>query len=172
MTTASGPLTAGSTIGDWLDHPEGGPLIRGVLGAQGGFDERMLAPVRGLPLQQLVAMSQGQLPQTVVDDLVLQANGGVAPEGAGEPAGRVERVTPGRFEGRTVVVTGAASGIGRATATRVAREGGRVVAVDVNADRLAELVSSVGGEVVPVAGDITQQDDVDRIVAAAGDRID
>ena len=171
MATEPKPLTAGSTIGDWLEHPEGGPLIRAVLGAQGGFDESMLAPVRGLPLQQLVAMSQGQLPQAVVDDLVLQANGGVAPEDA-EPTGWTEQVTAGRFAGRTVVVTGAASGIGRAVASRVAREGGRVVAVDVNAERLAELAAAVGGDVVPVAGDITKQEDIDRIVAAAGERID
>jgi NAD(P)-dependent dehydrogenase (short-subunit alcohol dehydrogenase family) len=142
-----------------------------VLGAQGGFDESMLAPVRGLPLQQLVAMSQGQLPQSVVDDLVLRANDGVAPEET-EPTGWVERVTEGRFAGRTVIVTGAASGIGRAVATRVAREGGRVVAVDVNADRLAELVANTDEEVVTVAGDITKQDDIDRIVATAGERID
>jgi NAD(P)-dependent dehydrogenase (short-subunit alcohol dehydrogenase family) len=171
MSTTPKPLTAGSTIGDWLEHPEGGPLIRAVLGAQGGFDESALAPVRGLALQQLVAMSQGQLPQSVVDDLVLRANGGVAPEEA-EPSGWAERITQGRFEGRTVIVTGAASGIGRATASRVAREGGRVVAVDVNADRLGELASEVPGDVVTVAGDITKQEDIDRIIAAAGGRID
>ena len=39
----------------------------------------MLAPIKGLPLQQLVAVSQGQLAQSVVDDLVLQVNGGIAP---------------------------------------------------------------------------------------------
>jgi hypothetical protein len=74
----SKPLTANSTIGSWLDHPVGGALVRGLL-AQTGASEEMLAPVKGLPLQQLVAMSQGRLPQSVVDDLVLQANGGVAP---------------------------------------------------------------------------------------------
>lgn len=41
-----------------------------------------------------------------------------------------ENITTGRFEGQTVIVTGAASGIGRATALRVAREGGRVIASD------------------------------------------
>ncbi|MFP3467468.1 SDR family NAD(P)-dependent oxidoreductase [Leifsonia sp. SIMBA_070] len=164
------PLTAHSTIGEWLSHPTGAPLIQGLL-AQSGVNEDMLAPVRGLPLQQLVALSQGQMPQSVVDDLVLQANDGVMPEDV--VTGWVEKVTPGRFEGRTVIVTGAASGIGRATASRVAREGGRVVAVDISAERLADLASSVPeGSVVTVVGDITRQEDIDSIVAAADGRID
>jgi NAD(P)-dependent dehydrogenase (short-subunit alcohol dehydrogenase family) len=85
----------------------------------------------------------------------------------------VERITPGRFAGRTVVVTGAASGIGRATAARVAREGGRVVAVDISADRLAGLVEELAdADVVTVTGDITVQADIDTIVGAANGRID
>ena len=164
------PLTARSTIGEWLAHPEGAPLIQGLL-AQAGVGEEMLAPVRGLPLQQLVALSQGQLPQSVIDDFVLRVNGGVMPEDA--ESGWVEKVTPGRFDGKTVIVTGAASGIGRATASRIAREGGRVVAVDISAARLEELAASLpDGSVVTVTGDITQQADIDSIVAAAGDRID
>ena len=169
---ANAPLTARSTIGTWLAHPVGGELIRGLL-EKAGVGDDALGPVSGLPLQQLVALSQGRLPQSVVDELVLQANGGVLPEDSGEPTGWVERITPGRFAGRTVVVTGAASGIGRATAERVAREGGRVVAVDISAERLRELAASLAGsDVVTVVGDITRQDDIDAIVTAAGDRID
>jgi len=169
---ANAPLTARSTIGTWLAHPVGGELIRGLL-EKAGVGDDALGPVSGLPLQQLVALSRGRLPQSVVDELVLQANGGVLPEDSGEPTGWVERITPGRFAGRTVVVTGAASGIGRATAERVAREGGRVVAVDISADRLRELAASLAGsDVVTVVGDITRQDDIDAIVTAAGDRID
>ncbi len=164
-------LTANSSIGDWLEHPEGGQLIRQVLGQGGGFDEQMLAPVRNLPLQQLVPLSQGQLPQSVVDDLVLRVNGGVAPEE--EQTGWQERVVPGRFTGWTVIVTGAASGIGRATASRIAREGGKVVAVDVSGQRLQEFAGSLqDADVVSVVGDITKQEDIDRIVEAAGGRID
>jgi NAD(P)-dependent dehydrogenase (short-subunit alcohol dehydrogenase family) len=168
-TTA--PVTAGSTIGEWLDHPKGGPLVRALL-AQSGTQEEMLAPLRGLPLQQLVAVSNGRMPQSVIDELVLAANDGVVPADA-EPSGWAEQVTPGRFAGRTVVVTGAASGIGRATASRIAREGGRVIAVDVSAERLDELVASHSGlGVVAVRADITAQADVDAIVAAADGRID
>jgi len=165
------PLTANSSIGTWLDHPEGGAAIRQFLGASGGFDPESLTPVRSLPLQQLVVLSQGQLPQEVIDALVMQVNGGVIPEEA-ESAGWKERITAGRFDGKTVIVTGAASGIGRATATRVAREGGRVVAVDISADRLAELAAALpDADIVTVAGDITKQDDIDAVIAAAGPSI-
>lgn len=165
-------LSGTSSIRAWLAHSEGGPLVREVLGRGGEFDEAQLAPVLDLPLQQLVAMSQGQLPQEVIDGLVMQANGGVMPEEV-EDAGWRERLSSGRFSGRTAIVTGAASGIGRATASRIAREGGRVVAVDVSAARLEEFTASLPeAEIVTVVGDITQQADIDAIVAAAGERID
>ncbi|HCX85675.1 MAG TPA: short-chain dehydrogenase [Micrococcales bacterium] len=83
-----------------------------------------------------------------------------------------ERITPDRFAGRTVIVTGAGSGIGRATASRIAREGGRVVAVDVAADRLDAVAGELGEAIVAVGGDITSTEDVARIVAAAGEQID
>jgi NAD(P)-dependent dehydrogenase (short-subunit alcohol dehydrogenase family) len=187
-------LTAKNSVGTWLKHPIGGPLIRQLL-AQAGVDEKVLAPVKLLPLQSLVAMSQGQMPQSLVDDLVEKANSGdpsvieglapAAPAAAEvgesdesaadgfEPEPWEETVTPGRFAGKTVIVTGAASGIGLATASRVAREGGRVVAVDISAEKLEAFRASLPeAEIVTVAGDITRQESVDAIVAAAGDRID
>ncbi|MGF2949304.1 SDR family NAD(P)-dependent oxidoreductase [Microbacterium alcoholitolerans] len=162
-------LTAHSTIGEWLNDPTGGELVKGLL-AQSGADTESLAPVLGLPLQQLVALSQGQMPQSVVDDLVRAANGGEIPEDTA-PTGWVEQVTPGRFAGKTVIVTGAASGIGKATASRIAREGGRVIASDIAADKLDVLKTELP-DVITVAGDLTTQDAIDAVIAAAGDRID
>ncbi len=176
MADQNSPLTGNSTIETWLNDPVGGPLLRGFL-AQGGQDESSLAPIKTFPLQQLVALSQGQVPQAVIDDLVLNANGGVMPEVAeaadAAPEQWVEKITPGRFTGKTVIVTGAGSGIGKATASRLAREGARLIAVDISAERLAEFQASVpGADVTVVTGDISNQADVDAIVAAAGDKID
>ncbi|WP_298041222.1 SDR family NAD(P)-dependent oxidoreductase [uncultured Microbacterium sp.] len=164
-------LTANSTIGEWLNDPTGGALVRGLL-EKSGASADSLAPVLGLPLQQMVALSQGQMPQSVIDDLVRAANGGEIPTDDA-PAGWVEKITPGRFAGQTVIVTGAASGIGKATASRIAREGGRVIAADISADKLdafkAELADA---DIITVAGDLTQQDSIDAVIAAAGERID
>lgn len=81
-----------------------------------------------------------------------------------------------RFLGMTAIVTGAGSGIGRAVAVRLADEGGRVVAADVVADRVKAVVDEINrtarNPAVGVAGDVSAQADIDRIVAAAGDRVD
>ena len=85
----------------------------------------------------------------------------------------VERLDQGRFAGKTVIVTGAGSGIGRATASRIAREGGRVVAVDVSQERLDDFAGEhAGADIVTLVADITDDAKVAEIVAAAGDRID
>lgn len=84
-----------------------------------------------------------------------------------------EVVTPGRFTGKTVIVTGAGSGIGQATALRVAREGGRVIAADISKERLDALVTENAGlNLVPVPGDISTAETIEAIVTAAGPRVD
>lgn len=77
-----------------------------------------------------------------------------------------------RFEGRTIIVTGAGSGIGRATVVRLCREGARVVAVDISRQRLGELEEEVGASLVTVDGDVSAQSTVDRVISVAGGRID
>jgi NAD(P)-dependent dehydrogenase (short-subunit alcohol dehydrogenase family) len=81
--------------------------------------------------------------------------------------------TPGRFAGRTAIVTGAGSGIGRATDEGVAREGARVVAADIVADRLTQLTDEFPDlDLQPVAGDVATDEGVAAVVAAAGGRVD
>lgn len=86
----------------------------------------------------------------------------------GNTATWTEVITPGRFDGKTVIVTGAASGIGQAVALRVAREGGRVVASDLSRERLDAMVHEHPQlDLVAVAGDVSNADDVARMIAAA-----
>lgn len=78
-----------------------------------------------------------------------------------------------RFEGKTVIVTGAASGIGQATALRIASEGGKVIAADISKERLEALVEENKTlDLVPVAGDISTAEAIAAVVSAAGGRID
>ena len=69
----------------------------------------------------------------------------------------------GRFAGRTAVVTGGASGLGKASAARIVAEGGKVVLWDLNPDALKAAAEEVGATHV-VALDVS---DADAVVAAA-----
>ncbi|ROQ52581.1 MULTISPECIES: SDR family oxidoreductase [unclassified Rathayibacter] len=161
-------LTSKNTLQEWLDDAVGGPLLREIL-AQGGQSAEDLRPAAGLSLRTLVELGGGRFPQELVDTLVKQANGGVIPLEETQE----ESVGDGRFTGRTVIVTGAGSGIGRATARRILREGGRVIAVDVVPKGIDELAaSSPEGTVVTVTADITSTDGVAEILSAAGERVD
>lgn len=70
---------------------------------------------------------------------------------------------------RTVVVTGAAAGIGEAIARRLLADGWRVVALDVDAAGLEALAASAGGALVPLAGDVAETATLARAVETAGD---
>ncbi|MBV6697317.1 SDR family oxidoreductase [Kitasatospora aureofaciens] len=76
----------------------------------------------------------------------------------------------GRLAGKSCVVTGAASGIGRAVAERFAREGAVVVATDVDADGLRRLADQLPHDIGTVVGDVARDEDARRMVDAAVER--
>jgi NAD(P)-dependent dehydrogenase (short-subunit alcohol dehydrogenase family) len=72
-----------------------------------------------------------------------------------------------RFDGRVVVVTGAAGGLGRASAERLAGEGAHVIAVDINDQALQELVASLPTTSLAVVADISDELAVEAYMSAA-----
>jgi NAD(P)-dependent dehydrogenase (short-subunit alcohol dehydrogenase family) len=83
------------------------------------------------------------------------------------------RSSTGRLLGKSAVVTGAAAGIGRATADLFAREGARLVVADINADGLATLrdsLANVNDDVAVVTADVSKPEDVRRMIDVAVDQ--
>jgi NAD(P)-dependent dehydrogenase (short-subunit alcohol dehydrogenase family) len=78
--------------------------------------------------------------------------------------------TPDYFHGKTIVITGAASGIGRATALIFAREGANVVCADINENgvkQTAEQVNAIGSQALALAIDVTKRAAVEDMVELA-----
>lgn len=75
---------------------------------------------------------------------------------------------PNRFRGKTLFVTGAATGIGAATAIRAAREGANVVGLDRKAAELNETIGQIKGEghqAIAIVGNVVETEVCDRAVA-------
>jgi len=78
-----------------------------------------------------------------------------------------------RLAGKAAVITGAANGIGRATAVVFAAEGARIVATDIDADRLENLrveLEARGAECATVVGDVSQDADARGMIDTAVER--
>jgi len=78
--------------------------------------------------------------------------------------------SPDYFIGKTIIITGAASGIGKATALIFAREGANVACADINGDgarATASQISGSGGKALALAVDVTSRAQVNEMVRAA-----
>jgi len=80
-------------------------------------------------------------------------------------------VTKGQLQGKVALVTGGASGIGRATTVAFAREGAKVVIADVNvggSQETLQLVTKSGGEAIFVRTDVTESVEVEALINDVG----
>lgn len=78
--------------------------------------------------------------------------------------------TPDYFQGKTIVITGAASGIGRAAAEVFAGEGANVVCADINekgTSETAAMVNAKGSQALAIKVDVTQRPQVDDMIERA-----
>lgn len=76
-----------------------------------------------------------------------------------------------RFKGKSVIVTGAASGIGRETALRFAGEGALVTVADINADGAAETVSAIASDGGTARVSVTDVSSADAVAAMVDDAV-
>jgi NAD(P)-dependent dehydrogenase (short-subunit alcohol dehydrogenase family) len=77
---------------------------------------------------------------------------------------------PGRLDGKVTLVTGGASGIGRATALTFAREGAKLIVADMQEDggqQTVHMIAEQGGEAIFVKTDITQTAAVEALISQA-----
>jgi NADP-dependent 3-hydroxy acid dehydrogenase YdfG len=71
------------------------------------------------------------------------------------------------LQNKTAIITGAAAGIGAASAALFAREGAKVVAVDIDRellDRISAQIGRAGGECLAVVAAVSQRDQVDNVL--------
>ena len=65
---------------------------------------------------------------------------------------------------RIAIITGAASGLGRATAERFVKEGGKVLMIDLPSSKGAEVASALGTNAMFVGADVTSEEQVSNMI--------
>ncbi|WP_405571081.1 SDR family oxidoreductase [Streptomyces sp. NBC_01167] len=129
---------------------------------------------RTLPARHWIPRTRPDQLAAWISEFVTQHEG--SPAGTAAPAGAARGAHAERFGGQLVLVTGAASGIGRATAFAFAEAGARVVAVDRDAEgaaRTAEMSRLIGapeawGEAVDVSDEEAMEKLADRVATEYG----
>jgi 3(or 17)beta-hydroxysteroid dehydrogenase len=76
----------------------------------------------------------------------------------------------GRVQGKVVLVTGAASGVGKENALLLAREGARVVLTDVNEEGVNAVAAEIGAAAIALRHDISSESDWTRVIATAREK--
>lgn len=109
-------------------------------------------------------MGPGWLPQASAGAITIAAEGAIGTRRQGE----IGNFPVVEFSGRVAIVTGGASGMGEASARRLAARGAKVVVVDRNETGAAAVAAAIGGEAV--AGDVSDSAFCDRVVAATAAR--
>ena len=73
-------------------------------------------------------------------------------------------MTTGKLNGKVALVTGGASGIGKAVCERFAQDGARVIVADLDKARCEAVASEIGGGALGLALDVTRQESIDEVV--------
>ncbi|PXY22855.1 benzoate 1,2-dioxygenase electron transfer component BenC [Prauserella muralis] len=129
-----------------------------VLAGQAIFPPVPLAPLR----RAAPPAEDGTTKRAIAGQELLPARDDIAPLAARRPT----FVSPGRFDGKVVVVTGAAQGIGERVARRISAEGGTVVLAD-RAGLVAGVASELTGETLPVVADLETWEGAQAMAEAA-----
>ena len=69
-----------------------------------------------------------------------------------------------QLQGKTILLTGAAGGVGRATALRLAKEGANLALADIRGDELRKIATQIGKTALPLEADVSRTQDVQRMV--------